>query len=416
LPAFQSTHYTGNMASEEEVPEAVTADDNEAPTIPCPPPTDAGGDPSARYSLEGPQVEYEAAFWLVEGKLCMPTIDQIVKKLGAKLIPYSTDPTVLGKEIDQLKELGKARRTAFPKLNLQTINLAGISDFIYLQKQPFGAVFNTNLEQYQVNDVVSQQNRIKLSQQVIQNGGELARMFENETPGLYHRHALNWLLYNRADFSPVRHARIWAALDLTIYAALAAAWHFKWAYGKGVSFRQRPWEYDHSLTVLFDSKVNKLGDGNGAGKEDPCPTPGTPRHPAYPSGHSTYSAAASHLLKHFFRGNSDSPNSARANINVPTELDKLADNIGQARLWAGVHWESDHTFGRDVGIAVAEVIIDQLERDCVPGLSNSTPPTSPPSPNDLADARDTRTKPCVNGATHDTIPPRKDTTQEKNAF
>jgi membrane-associated phospholipid phosphatase len=52
------------------------------------------------------------------------------------------------------------------------------------------------------------------------------------------------------------------------------------------------------------------------------PTPGTPRHPAYPSGHSTYSAAAAFTLIAFF------PQYAE-------DLLRLADNTGVARLWAG---------------------------------------------------------------------------------
>jgi membrane-associated phospholipid phosphatase len=77
------------------------------------------------------------------------------------------------------------------------------------------------------------------------------------------------------------------------------------------------------------------------------PTPGTPRHPAYPSGHSTYSAAAAFTLIAFF------PQYAE-------DLLRLADNTGVARLWAGVHWRSDHTFGQLVGRAVAKLIINQL--------------------------------------------------------
>ena len=77
------------------------------------------------------------------------------------------------------------------------------------------------------------------------------------------------------------------------------------------------------------------------------PTPGTPRHPAYPSGHSTYSAAVAFTLIAFF------PQYAE-------DLLRLADNTGVARLWAGVHWRSDHTFGQLVGRAVAELIINQL--------------------------------------------------------
>jgi hypothetical protein len=76
-------------------------------------------------------------------------------------------------------------------------------------------------------------------------------------------------------------------------------------------------------------------------------TPGTPRHPAYPSGHSTYSAAAAFTLIAFF------PQYAE-------DLLRLADNTGVARLWAGVHWRTDHTFGQLVGRAVAELIVNQL--------------------------------------------------------
>jgi len=80
---------------------------------------------------------------------------------------------------------------------------------------------------------------------------------------------------------------------------------------------------------------------------DSFPTPGTPRHPAYPSGHSTYSAAAAFTLIAFF------PQYAE-------DLLRLADNTGVARLWAGVHWRTDHTFGQLVGRAVAELIVNQL--------------------------------------------------------
>ena len=47
-------------------------------------------------------------------------------------------------------------------------------------------------------------------------------------------------------------------------------------------------------------------------------SPGTPRHPAYPSGHSTYSGAASEILSFFFP-------------DYRADLDRLADNIGIAR-------------------------------------------------------------------------------------
>jgi hypothetical protein len=96
-------------------------------------------------------------------------------------------------------------------------------------------------------------------------------------------------------------ALVWAALDVAISVALQAAWYFKWfeLSGSRISFRERPWEADNTVDVLHDHNVaydGKRGHRPGCAPQRPHPTPGTPRHPAYPSGHSTYSAAASTVL------------------------------------------------------------------------------------------------------------------------
>lgn len=46
-------------------------------TMPCPPPTAGGGNPNAPYNLPGPQVEYNAAFWLINAKLRIPTLPKL---------------------------------------------------------------------------------------------------------------------------------------------------------------------------------------------------------------------------------------------------------------------------------------------------------------------------------------------------
>lgn len=212
-------------------------------------------------------------------------------------------------------------------------------------------------------------------------GGELARFFENNTPGLAHRHALNYLIHD-TNWSPSRQALVWSALDLTIYSALNAAWYYKWLSPRdNTSRRQRPIEYaidngfadtdeddaDDRFTVLFDRAVNTTGtDSDGHRPNFPAvanfinSSPGTPRHPAYPSGHSTYGAAASELLSFFF------PDYRR-------ELEFLADNTGIARLWAGIHWRSDHVSGQRLGRAVACLMIKQLRMIGIPLV----PPTRP---------------------------------------
>ncbi len=225
-------------------------------------------------------------------------------------------------------------------------------------------------------------------EQVIRTGRGLARAVESETPGIYHRHALNYLMGTR-HWSPPRQALIWAALDVVIASALQAAWYYKWI-GRGTDLtarRERPSEYadrNHlDFNVLYDRPdemnpaYNLCPDGRSCkkGKIDPNGGngnfSGTPRHPAYPSGHSTIAGAASEFLKFFF-GNDPIPafllvqNAPGARkqppppITIGTELDNLAENIGLGRMWAGVHWRSDHEAGRKLGRAVACLVLQQL--------------------------------------------------------
>ena len=317
------------------------------------------------YNLHGPQVEPKAACWGgVAAPLHVVTTAEITAALGGTEPAYPTGPAAK-KELAELQALALMRDdpTALSS-GTPDRKRRPLSIFLQLRPPPLGAVYDTLRAE---------------THPVITTGRELARMFESETPGLAHRHALNYLI-GQTSWSPPRQARAWAALDIAVYSALLAAWHYKWnAAGPAaippsdppISYRQRPWEADKSLPVLFDHAVNSAGSGDGPLRHSPHPTPGTPRHPAYPSGHSTYSAAATEVLKHFFPG-------------YAGPLDDLADNIGMARLWAGIHWRSDHTFGQLVGKAVGQLVIEQLNTDTagdppVPPLSTDPPP-SPPVP------------------------------------
>jgi len=86
-----------------------------------------------------------------------------------------------------------------------------------------------------------------------------------------------WILYLRSDLSPPRHARVWLALDMAIYTALAAAWFYKWRHPK-YSRLLRPSEYatrkNLSLDVHFDTFVNPEGydEGDNEPRENPVPS------------------------------------------------------------------------------------------------------------------------------------------------
>ena len=360
----------------------------------------------AEYNLPGPQVEPKASFWNRCSQPRIVSLDDL-REAGTDdpnspnfFPPYPDSGTpegqaIIDAEIAELRELeslrgdanalvgGPPRERKPMSVFLTGGDLTISSKTIEFAPPPLGAVVRT----------------IRLDEPLVQTGRELARYFEGETPGLAHRHALNGLIRVK-DWSPPRQAWVWAALDVAISSALLAAWHYKWLATDRtdlVARRQRPFEYADSqslppLNVLYDTevKVNATGevDGevqDGALRTKPLPSPGTPRHPAYPSGHSTYSGAASELLSCFFPEAKD-------------ELDKLADNIGVARLWAGIHWRTDHINGMALGRTVARLVIDQLNSTGVEPSMLPTATTLPiPTRAELQQEADAFESNCGNG-------------------
>jgi membrane-associated phospholipid phosphatase len=320
-----------------------------------------------RYALRGApgfsQVEPGAGFWPRCEILRMVSIEELTAKIGSKVQAFTRFDE--RKEFTRLQGYYKRRQDAVPGLS------RFLSDTIFFDPPPAGAVLSM---------------AGMAAQRGIKNGVELATLFEAETPGLWHRHVLNVILDPTVmggaglTLSPPRQALIWAALDVAIASALAAAWNYKWiAEGlQDVDYRRRPVEYviaeneaskkPIELTVLYDLAVERQ---NGRivrerpKSKGPQPSPGTPRHPAYPSGHSTYSAAASAVLGCLFADYED-PRPALRALDWKAEFKALAENIGVARFYGGVHWESDHTFGRLIGEAVGQLVIAQLNASGVP--------------------------------------------------
>lgn len=343
-----------------------------------------------RYSLTGPQIDPAAAYWMYCAKLRLINIEElsaitdnpanqgVTGRNACYFPPYK--PSDHPVELAQLKVM-ESNRDNPAAINPTDPNApAGlpprepISRFWNLMPPPMGAVYANRLP----------------NEQQIRTGRGLARAVESETPGLIHRHVLNYLIRLRPDWSPPFQALVWAGLDITISSALQAAWYYKWlsegdptatppnppmAYQNGsqwpiprpcTSYRPRPVEFDNTLIVLFDNPDELNPD------LPKCPRPGTvlsvgtPRHPAYPSGHSTYAAAASEYLRFFF-GNLPTPPRLRATrargnhaVFLRDEFDYLADNVGLGRMWGGVHWLTDHTSGRLLGRVVARLVLQQM--------------------------------------------------------
>lgn len=310
--------------------------------------------PESRYKLKGPQVEPAASYWSQCAQLRIVSLEELTSVTDDATATYETavtgdetwgyfrpyNPATTEQEMEELLFLAQRRDT--PECLVDDTDALRrrlmISKFFGYQPFALGAVQAARLP---CDD--STLAGANTCVPAIRTGRGLARAVEAETPGIFHRHALNFLILQRS-WSPPRQALIWAALDVTIASALQAAWYYKWLTPRPfTSFRPRPYECNKRLSVLYDSP----DELNPRRTSCPTPSPGTPRHPAYPSGHSTYSAAASEVLAFFFGEECN-------------EFSLLADNIGLGRMWAGIHWRSDHTAGQTLGRTVGQLVIRQL--------------------------------------------------------
>jgi membrane-associated phospholipid phosphatase len=396
------------------------------------------------YLLGGPQVQPDASYWMYCSKLHIVKIDElraVTDDPNKKSFfpPYPDPCTVEGKaqtekEFAELVDLAKRRDDPCSLVNANVkgseLSYPQICDFhntlpkAYGFRAPISRLFN--LHPSPLGAVLM--NRYP-GEQIIRTGRGMARAVESETPGIFHRHALNYLMGTR-HWSPPRQALIWAALDVTIASALQAAWYYKWI-GRGTDLtarRERPSEYANrngiNFNVLYDRPdelnpaYNLCPDGRpcASGNLDPDGqnnnASGTPRHPAYPSGHSTFSGAASEFLKFFFGndpvpefllaqntpGARKAPQGAPDDRTIGEELDNMAENIGLGRMWAGVHWRSDHEAGRKLGRVVACLVLQQLaDMGAVDGDKVTAFVLCPPEPNlvDQCDCAQHQT-PCPN--------------------
>jgi len=279
--------------------------------------------PLPSYGLRGPQVDPYGALELGGSRLRMPTI-QDIREAGDPLLndhPFPRTGEELIAELDELVHLQERR----------SHNEIG-GDFNGRLRLPLSQFL-----QARATDRSPFKDQHKVGGPCIQTGADLARWFENDTPLLGGWMALN-VLFEKHRKPPTEQAFIWAALNAAISAALFAAWHYKWI--EPVSrLKPRPTEVTDRLAVLYGF------DMSGAPIPNPNDFSGVPRHPAYPSGHSTVGGATAGLLKSFFPDSDDQQ-----------ELNNLADNSGLARMWAGIHYRADHKFGIALGEAVANLV------------------------------------------------------------
>ena len=129
-----------------------------------------------------------------------------------------------------------------------------------------------------------------------------------------------YIFENHLDTNPPRAAAIYAAMSVAQYDAIIACWDAKYTY-----WAIRPSQLDKTLTTLFP----------------------VPNHPGYPSSHSCDAGAIAAALASFFPAHA-------------AFLTTQADEAGESRLWAGIHFRSDITAGLALGRAVADQVIAKV--------------------------------------------------------
>jgi hypothetical protein len=91
----------------------------------------------------------------------------------------------------------------------------------------------------------------------------------------------------------------------------------------------------------------------------------TPNFPDYISGHSTLAGAAAVVLTSIFGDNYHFTNNAYSFLGMPdqhyTSFYDMADQIGKARVYAGIHYTISCTEGNKLGQKVAQNIINKLK-------------------------------------------------------
>ncbi|MCP9490805.1 MAG: phosphatase PAP2 family protein [Solirubrobacteraceae bacterium MAG38_C4-C5] len=122
--------------------------------------------------------------------------------------------------------------------------------------------------------------------------------------------------------------RLFASLTVAMADAGVAAWDSKYAY----------W---------YPRPENGIRDSVDPDWE---PFVETPLFPAYVSGHSTYSAAAAVVLADVFPD--------RAEL-----WRERGEEAGLSRIWGGIHWPVDHTYGARLGSRIGDLTVARADRD-----------------------------------------------------
>ena len=142
-------------------------------------------------------------------------------------------------------------------------------------------------------------------------------------PGMWFAHGLE--LAAAAGHLPTQIIHTQAALAVALYEAGVSCWKSKYHYrlARPIDWMQRSFSPTWSPLLV------------------------TPNHPAYPSGHASFSAAAATVLVAAFPDHADA-------------LNQAATDAAHSRIVGGIHWPFDGQAGLAQGEAVGRAVAERL--------------------------------------------------------
>jgi hypothetical protein len=175
---------------------------------------------------------------------------------------------------------------------------------------------------------------------------ETARFWMATAPQLWNQ-VVRRLTVARGLDAPTA-ARAYLLLNLAGADAMVAAWDAKYAYGQ--------WRPVTAIRFAGD-------DGSPATLADSAWTPllPTPPFPDYPAGHTSYAGAAEVVLSAALGESPGELSITSATAAGATHhyrsFHEIADEVVDARVWAGVHWRTSSTAGRELGRRIGELAV-----------------------------------------------------------
>jgi hypothetical protein len=176
---------------------------------------------------------------------------------------------------------------------------------------------------------------------------EIARFWEFSLPSIYHG-----VVRSVADMpgrDPVRNARLFAAVAQAMDDALIGVFEAKYHYN-----------FWRPATAIRNGDI----DGNDATERDASWAPfiDAPMHPEYPSGHSILAGAVGSVLEaETARGpaavlTTASP-TAQGAVRRWSHVADFIDEVGSARIYAGIHYRSAVEAGNAMGRQIGELAV-----------------------------------------------------------